>query len=59
MISEEGFDILQMAVRLAKMHQIRAVEDLRVLLLERYPGKEKEISEALVVWADQLYKSEM
>ena len=53
---EEVFDIIRSAVTIAKDRQIRSVKALRRQLLELYPGKEAEVSEALVAWGDYVRK---
>jgi len=51
---EEVFDIIRSAVTIAKDRQIRSVKALRRQLLELYPGKEAEASEALAAWSDYI-----
>lgn len=55
-MTEEVFDIIRSAVTLAKDYQIRKVKVLRRQLLELYPGKEAEVSEALAAWGDYIRK---
>lgn len=53
---EKVFDIIRSAVTIGKDRQISSVKVLRRQLVELYPGKEDEVSEALVAWGDYVRK---
>lgn len=55
-MTEEVFDIIRSAVTIAKDCQIRSVKVLRWRLLELYPSKETEVSEALAAWGEYVRK---
>jgi len=50
-MTDNVFEVLHAAVTIAKDRQIRCVKVLRRQLLELFPGREAEISEALAFWS--------
>ena len=51
-MSQAGLNILMVAVRMAKNEQISRAAVLRRRLLSEFPGKDREVDEALAAWAD-------
>lgn len=51
-MNEEVYEILRAAVTIAKDLQVRRVATLRKHLLDRFPGRDNAITEALKAWAD-------
>jgi hypothetical protein len=49
-LSGLGLTILMVAVRLAKDKQISKASTLRRLLVGEFPGREREVDEALNAW---------
>jgi len=50
-MSESVFEVLRSAVNLARDEQIRKVARLKVRLLDFYPGREDDVNNAIVAWA--------
>lgn len=51
-MTDEVFAILQSAVNIARFEQVRRLTTLRERLMKKFPGKEQEINEALIFWAN-------
>ena len=45
-----GFEMLQVAVNIARDLQVANALDLRALLIKRYPGDDAAIDQALDLW---------
>ena len=51
-LSAEVAALLYSAVQLARNHALTSVKALKAALLKEYPAKDKQINEALTVWAN-------
>lgn len=51
-LSDEAFDMLRLAVRMARDHQVRSLEQLRSKLISLHTGSGAVIDQALVAWAN-------
>lgn len=49
-LSEEEFDIVQMAITLSRRYQYPTIEDLKFDLKTHYPNQDQSIDRALVYW---------
>lgn len=53
-LSATGFEMLHIAVTVAKEHQVRSVQGLTNRLLELYPQHAAAIDEAIHFWANSV-----
>lgn len=51
-LSDEVATLLYSAVQLARNNALTSVKALKAALLKEYTGKDKQINEALTVWAN-------
>lgn len=49
-LSPEGFDMLRAAMNIARNYQVQKVAQLRIKLLDMFPGKDDLVQEALTYW---------
>lgn len=51
-MTDDVFEMLRAAVNIARFQQIRGVETLRAELVRRFPGRNEDINDAILAWAN-------
>lgn len=53
-LTDSAFDVLRVAVRIAKDRQIKTVKSLKAQLLVLFPDRQAEIDQAVSYWATEV-----
>ena len=53
-LSEGGYEMLRAAVNAAREHQCRTLQSLKQRLAAAWPGRERDIGEALNYWSEDI-----